>query len=165
MGGASQIETSFSLDDFLSDDLEIMSTAESIQSDFRGADYLQSQILFTGPVATTQFFDGMYELQCGETANCNGGLNDDRYVIKVGATSRVESVYELVSVAIDSDKNSVSHKSNMTHEWVTTSLFRVSSEEDINLEWTNSNSAFSSSLEVSVIWYDCLLYTSPSPRD
>ena len=96
----------------------------------------------------------MYELQCGETANCNGGLNDDRYVIKVGATSRVESVYELVSVAIDSDKNSVSHKSNMTHEWVTTSLFRVSSEEDINLEWTNSNSAFSSSLEVSVTWYD-----------
>ena len=154
LGGASQIETSFSLDDFLSDDLEIMSTAESIQSDFRGADYLQSQILFTGPVATTQFFDGLYELQCGETASCNGGLNDDRYVIKVGATSRVESVYELVSVAIDSDKNSVSHKSNMTHEWITTNLFRVSSEEEINLEWINSNSAFSSSLEVSVIWYD-----------
>ena len=36
----------------------------------------------------------------------------------------------------------------MTHEWVTTSLFRVSSEEDINLGVDHPNSAFPSSLEV-----------------
>ncbi|SVB87832.1 uncharacterized protein METZ01_LOCUS240686, partial [marine metagenome] len=45
IGGASQISTSFTLDDFLSDDLEIMVTGENIQDDFRGASYSQSQIL------------------------------------------------------------------------------------------------------------------------
>ena len=45
LGGAAQINTSFSINDFLSDDLPIMVTGEDIQNDFRGADYLQSQIL------------------------------------------------------------------------------------------------------------------------
>ena len=51
------------LDDFLSDDLEIMVTAENIQSDFRGASYSQSQILIQGEIDTTDFLDGNYELQ------------------------------------------------------------------------------------------------------
>ena len=37
LGGASQIETSFSLDDFLSDDLDILFRAEDIHSDYWGA--------------------------------------------------------------------------------------------------------------------------------
>ena len=57
LGGASQISTSFSLDDFLSDDLEIMITADNIQSNFRGASYSQSQILIEGQVATPEFLD------------------------------------------------------------------------------------------------------------
>ena len=32
-----KVDTSFSLDDFLSDDLEVMVTADNIQTDFRGA--------------------------------------------------------------------------------------------------------------------------------
>ena len=65
LSGASQIETSF-FDDFLSDDLEIMVTAEKIQSDFRGASYSQSQILVQGNIDSTNFLDGNYELQYGQ---------------------------------------------------------------------------------------------------
>ena len=84
------------LDDFLSDDLEIMVTAEKIQSDFRGASYSQSQILVQGNIDSTDFLDGNYELQYGQAGSDNKGLNDDRYVIKVGANARVESVHGIV---------------------------------------------------------------------
>ena len=154
LGGASQIETSFSLDDFLSNDLEIMETAENIQSDFRGASYLQSQVLFTGPVATTQFLDGIYEFQCGEEGPCSSGLNNDRYVIKVGPTSRVESVYEVVRNAATTDKYNTGQGSNTTHEWITTNLFRVVPDGDIEASWTTTKSVFTPSLEVYVLWYD-----------
>jgi len=154
LGGASQIETSFSLDDFLSDDLEIMSTAEHIQSDFSGASYLQSQILFTGPVATTAFFDGVYEFQCGQEGICVQGLNNDRYVIKVGSTSRVESVYEIVVDAVSSDEYSTGKNSNETHEWITTNSFRVVPTDDLDLSWSIVNPALSPSVEVTVLWYD-----------
>ena len=158
MMGASQIDTSFTLDDFLSDDLEIMVTADKIQTEFRGASYSQSQILIEGPVATTTFLDGLYEFKEGEQGVCpsniaNCGLNDDRYTIQVGAEARLESVHELTQKAIDSEKYSVSHGNNSTHEWILTNFFQVTPGEMIEVSWNNQQSIVSSSLEVKIIWY------------
>ena len=158
IGGASQIDTSFTLDDFLSDDLEIMVTADKIQTEFRGASYSQSQILIEGPVATTTFLDGLYEFKEGEQGVCpsniaNCGLNDDRYIIQVGAEARLESVHELTQKAIDSEKYSVGHGNNSTHEWILTNFFQVIPGEMIEVSWNNQQSIVSSSLEVKIIWY------------
>ena len=154
LGGASQIETSFSLDDFLSDDLEIMVTAEKIQSDFRGASYSQSQILIQGDIDSTDFIDGNYELQYGQSSSDNKGLNDDRYVIKVGANARVESVHEIVQKAIDSEEYSVNYGENLTHEWTITNSFLVTSGDNLDVHWTMEQSAVSPSLEAIILWYD-----------
>ena len=154
IGGASQIDTSFSLDDFLSDDLEIMVTADNIQTEFRGASYSQSQILIEGPVATTAFLDGLYEFKEGEQGSDNDGLNDDRYIIQVGAEARLESVHELVQKAIDSEKYNVGQGNNSTHEWIHTNFFRVTPEDIIEVSWNNPQSMVSPSLEATVIWYD-----------
>tara|TARA_B100001250_G_scaffold241848_1_gene207803 strand:- start:1191 stop:4058 length:2868 start_codon:yes stop_codon:yes gene_type:complete len=154
LGGASQIETSFSLNDFLSDDLEIMVTAEKIQSDFRGASYSQSQILIKGDIDTVDFMDGNYDLQYGESSSDNKGLNDDRYVIKVGGTARVESVHEVVQKAIDSEDFSMSHGENLTHEWSMTNSFLVNSANNLDVSWTMEDSLVSPSLEVIIQWYD-----------
>jgi len=154
LGGASQIETSFSLDDFLSDDLEIMVTAEKIQSDFRGASYSQSQILIQGDIDSTDFIDGNYELQYGQSSSDNKGLNDDRYVIKVGANARVESVHEIVQKAIDSEEYSVNYGENLTHEWTITNSFLVTSGDNLDVHWTMEQSAASPSLEAIILWYD-----------
>ena len=154
LGGASQIETSFSLDDFLSDDLEIMVTAEKIQSDFRGASYSQSQILVQGNIDSTNFLDGNYELQYGQAGSDNKGLNDDRYVIKVGANARVESVHEIVQKAIDSEEFSVNHGENLTHEWTITNSFLVHSGEVLDVNWNMEQSLVSPTLEALVFWYD-----------
>ena len=154
LGGASQIETSFSLDDFLSDDLEIMVTAERIQSDFRGASYSQSQILIQGDIDSTEFIDGNYELQYGQSGSDNKGLNDDRYVIKVGANARVESVHQIVQKAIDSEEYSVNHGENLTHEWTITNPFLVTSGDNLDIYWTMEQSAVSPSLEAIILWYD-----------
>ncbi|MFL2940063.1 MAG: RND family transporter [Candidatus Poseidoniales archaeon] len=154
LGGASQIETSFSLDDFLSDDLEIMVTAEKIQSDFRGASYSQSQILIQGDIDSTDFIDGNYEFQYGQSSSDNKGLNDDRYVIKVGANARVESVHQIVQKAIDSEEYSVNHGENLTHEWTITNPFLVTSGDDLDVHWTMEQSVVSPSLEAIILWYD-----------
>ena len=158
IGGASQIDTSFTLDDFLSDDLEIMVTADKIQTEFRGASYSQSQILIEGPVATTTFLDGLYEFKEGEQGVCpsniaNCGLNDDRYIIQVGAEARLESVHELAQKAIDSEKYNVGHGNNSTHEWILTNLFQVTPGEEVEVSWNNQQSIVSPSLEVKIIWY------------
>jgi len=154
LGGASQIETSFSLDDFLSDDLEIMVTAEKIQSDFRGASYSQSQILVQGDIDTTDFLDGNYEMQYGQAGSDNKGLNDDRFVIKVGANARVESVHEIVQKAIDSEEFSVTHGENLTHEWTITNSFLLHSGDFLDVNWIMDQSLVSPSLDVLVLWYD-----------
>ena len=139
------------MDDFLSDDLEIMVTAENIQSDFRGASYSQSQILIQGDIDNTEFLDGIYELQYGQTSSDNKGLNDDRFVIKVGATARVESVHQIVQKAIDSEDFSVSNGNNLTHEWSITNSFLVNSGEILDINWVMEQSVVSPSLEVFVL--------------
>ena len=158
IGGASQIDTSFTLDDFLSDDLEIMVTADRIQTEFRGASYSQSQILIEGPVATITFLDGLYEFKEGEQGVCpsnigNCGLNDDRYIIQVGAEARLESVHELAQKAIDSEKYNVGHGNNSTHEWILTHFFQVTPGEEVEVSWNNQQSIVLPSLEVKIIWY------------
>ena len=154
LGGASQIETSFSLNDFLSDDLEIMVTAEKIQSDFRGASYSQSQILIQGDIDSTDFIEGNYELQYGQASSDNKGLNDDRFVIKVGAAARVESVHEIVQKGIDSEEFSVTNGENLTHEWTITNSFLVNSGEILDINWKMEDSVVSPSLEAIIMWYD-----------
>ena len=154
IGGASQIETSFSLNDFLSDDLEIMVTAEQIQSDFRGASYSQSQILIQGDIDSIDFMEGNYELQYGQASSDNKGLNDDRYVIKVGSAARVESVHEIVQKGIDSEEFSVTHGENSTHEWTITNSFLVNSGELLDVNWKIEQSVVYPSLEAIIMWYD-----------
>ncbi|MED6305334.1 MAG: efflux RND transporter permease subunit [Candidatus Thermoplasmatota archaeon] len=154
IGGASQISTSFTLDDFLSDDLEIMVTGENIQNDFRGASYSQSQILIEGPIATTNFLDGLHEFKAGEQGGENKGLNDDRYTIQVGAEARLESVHELVQKAVDSEQYNVAHGNNSTHAWILTNLFEVILEDVIIVSWNTEQSLASPTLEVTIFWYD-----------
>jgi len=163
LGGASQIETSFSLDDFLSDDLEIMVTADKIQSDFRGASYSQSQILVEGNIASTEFFESVYELHYGKPGASmeeNRGLSDDKYVIRVGPEPRSESVYSLVKKAVtDSLQGSnVVNGTNLSHEWISTNFFLVHEDKEVNVFWDwdwDATSAFTyPSLEGVAIWYD-----------
>ena len=162
LGGASQIETSFSLDDFLSDELEIMVTADKIRSDFRGASYSQSQILFEGNIASTEFFESVYELHYGKPGarmEDNRGLSDDTYVIRVGAEPRAESVFSLVKKAVDShDSNVANGTINLSHEWIATNLFLVHEENKIDIfwdwDWDASSVLAYPSLEGIAIWYD-----------
>ena len=149
-----KVDTSFSLDDFLSDDLEVMVTADNIQSDFRGASYSQSQILVEGPVATTDFLNSSYELQYGEQGTDNDGLNGDRYVIRVGPVSRVESVYEVVQGAVDSESYNVGQGNDTTHQWIKTNIFKVSNGDTLLVSWNVHNSLASSVLEGEIYWYD-----------
>ena len=154
LGGASQISTSFSLDDFLSDELDIMITADNIQSNFRGASYSQSQILIEGQVATPEFLDGQYEMQNGNYSSNTRGLNDDRYIVKVGAAARVESVYALIQRAIDSEDYNKDFNNNSTHEWIITNHFLVNSNESLLIEWDTRPSIIATSLETTVFWYN-----------
>ena len=162
LGGASQIETSFSLDDFLSNDLEIMVTADKIQSEFRGASYSQSQLLIQGDVASTEFFNSSYELQYGkEDADFqdNRGLSDDRYVIMIGPEPRVESVYSIIQEAVFSQDTNIDNGTNGTHEWLITNYFLVFEEGEVDIYWDWDATRISSatvypSLEVIAIWYD-----------
>ena len=149
-----KVDTSFSIDDFLSDDLEVMVTADNIQSDFRGASYSQSQILVEGPVATTDFLNSSYELQYGEQGTDNDGLNGDRYVIRVGPVGRVESVYEVVQGAVDSESYNVGQGNDTTHQWVKTNIFKVSAGDILLVSWNVHNSLASSTLEGEIYWYD-----------
>ena len=154
IGGASQISTSFTLDDFLSDDLEIMVTGENIQSEFRGASYSQSQILIEGNVASTNFIDGLHEFKEGKPgcnpniSNC--GLNDDRFIIQVGSEARVESVHEVVQEAVDSEEYNVVKGQDTTHKWIITNLFAVVPEDTLEVAWNST----SPSLEITIFWYD-----------
>ncbi len=148
------VDTSFGLEDFLSDDLDIMVTADSIQNDFRGARYSQSQILIEGPVATTDFLNGTYEVQYGEQGTDNNGLNGDRYAIKVGSSARVESVYEVVYEAVYSEEYNAGHGSDQTHQWTKTNIFKVSSGETLLISWNSDNSLSSFTLDGDIYWYD-----------
>ncbi len=150
----SNVDTSFGLEDFLSDDLEIMVTAESLQNDFRGARYSQSQILIEGPVATTDFLNGSYEIQYGEQGTENDGLNGDRYAIKVGSSARVESVYEIVYEAVSSEEYNAGQGSDQTHQWTKTNIFKVSSDEALFISWNTDNSLSSFTLDGEIYWYD-----------
>ncbi len=150
----SNVDTSFGLEDFLSDDLEIMVTADSLQNDFRGARYSQSQILIQGPVATTNFLNGSYEIQYGEQGTDNDGLNGDRYAIKVGSSARVESVYEIVYEAVSSEEYNAGQGSDQTHQWTKTNIFKVSSDEALFISWNTDNSLSSFTLDGEIYWYD-----------
>ena len=154
----SNVDTSFGLEDFLSNDLEIMVTADSIQNDFRGASYSQSQILINGPVATTDFLNSSYEFQYGEQGNDNNGLNGDRYVIKVGSAARVESVYEVIQESIDSEEYNVGQKRNDSSESITTNFFNVYSASKVDqvlvVDWDVHNLLLSSTIEGEIYWYD-----------
>jgi len=150
----SNVDTSFGLEDFLSDDLEIMVTADSLQNDFRGARYSQSQILIEGPVATTDFLNGSYEIQYGEQGTDNDGLNGDRYAIKVGSSARVESVYEIVYEAVSSEEYNAGQGSDQTHQWTKTNIFKVSSDETLLISWNTDNSLSSFTLDGEIYWYD-----------
>ena len=150
----SNVDTSFGLEDFLSDDLEIMVTADSLQNDFRGARYSQSQILIEGPVATTDFLNGSYEIQYGEQGTDNDGLNGDRYAIKVGSSARVESVYEIVYEAVSSEEYNAGQGSDQTHQWTKTNIFKVSSDETLLISWNTDNSLSSFTLDGEIYWFD-----------
>tara|TARA_Y100001960_G_scaffold158211_1_gene166334 strand:- start:962 stop:3847 length:2886 start_codon:yes stop_codon:yes gene_type:complete len=150
----SNVDTSFGLEDFLSDDLEIMVTADSLQNDFRGARYSQSQILIEGPVATTDFLNGSYEIQYGEQGTDNDGLNGDRYAIKVGSSARVESVYEVVYEAVSSEEYNAGQGSDQTHQWTKTNIFKVSPDETLLINWNADNSLSSFTLDGEIYWYD-----------
>ena len=150
----SNVDTSFGLEDFLSDDLDIMVTADSIQNDFRGARYSQSQILIEGPIASTDFLNNSYEIQYGEQGSDNNGLNGDRFVIKVGSSARVESVHEVIQEAIDSESYNVGQGNDTTHEWVRTNIFKVAAGNLVVVNWQVHNSLVSTTLEGEIYWYN-----------
>jgi predicted RND superfamily exporter protein len=149
-----KVDTSFSLDDFLSDDLEVMVTADNIQTDFRGASYSQSQILIEGPVATTDFLNNSYAFQYGEQGVANKGLNDDRYVIKVGFVARVESVHEVIQGAVDSEKYNIGRGNDTTHEWIKTNIFKTNPGDTLAINWSVHSALMSSTTEGKIYWYD-----------
>ena len=150
IGGASQISTSFTLDDFLSDDLEIMITGENIQSEFRGASYSQSQILIEGDVAKRDFLDNLYDFKYGEQGSDNHGLNDDRFIIQVGSEASIESVHEVVQKAVDSEDYNVDKGQDTTHKWIITNMFSVVPGDNLEVTWNGT----SPSLEVTIFWFD-----------
>ena len=46
------------------------------------------------------------------------------------------------------------NKNNTTEEWVVTNFFRVTSGEDITINWETELSTVSPTLEVTIFWYD-----------
>ena len=155
LAGATKLDTSFSIDDFLSDDLPIMSTASSIRTDFRGASYAQSQILIEGNLTYREFLDDLRRLQFGDGAG-EYGFVDDTYIIKVGAEPRVDSIQTLAQTAIDAESYSVSSGNNLTHEWQATLPFTLPDRETMQVAWTTDRPGTPAllTLEVSVIWFD-----------
>ena len=156
MGGAFQISTSFTLDDFLSDDLDTMVTGDNIQAEFRGASYSQSQVLIEGDIATTTFWEGLTEFEegkdCPPQPNC--GISDDEYIIKIGIDARIDSVRQITREAIDSEKYNVMNKNNTTEEWIVTNFFSVVPGKEVTINWETELSLVSPSLEVTIFWYD-----------
>jgi predicted RND superfamily exporter protein len=160
LAGATRLDTSFSIEDFLSDDLPIMDTASSIRTDFRGASYAQSQILFEGNLTYREFLDDLSRLQ--------SGLGDDTYIIQVGAEPRADSIQTLVQTSLNAEclqqmtreqrevcePYSVSTGEDETYEWQVTVPFSVQDREVMQISWTTERpgSPALSTLEVNVTW-------------
>ena len=155
MAGASRIDTSFSLDDFLSEELEVMVTAEKIRTDFRGASYSQSQILIEGNVTRAGFLDELAELESGQLGSGEWGISDDPFVIKLGGEPMVESVRSVLTTAIAAEPYALVQDGNPSHEWQRSQPFRVPAGEMISVTWNaDSQRASLLSLGVTLYWQD-----------
>ena len=156
MAGASRIDTSFSLDDFLSEDLEVMLTAEKIRTDFRGASYSQSQILIEGNVTRAGFLEELAELESGQLGSGEWGISDDTFVIKLGGEPMVESVRSVLTTAIAAEPYALTQGSNPSHEWQRSQPFRVPAGERVSVTWDADSQREESllSLGVTLYWQD-----------
>ncbi|MCH2439862.1 MAG: MMPL family transporter [Candidatus Poseidoniia archaeon] len=155
LAGASRVDTSFSLDDFLSEELEVMVTAEKIRTDFRGASYSQSQVLVEGNVTRAGFLDELAELESGQPGSGEWGMSDDTFVIKLGGEPMVESVRSVVTTAIAAEPYALAQGGNPSHEWQRSQSFRVPAGEMVSVTWeADSQRASLLSLEVTLHWQD-----------
>ena len=159
IGGATQLETSFTLDDFLSDDLEIMVIGKHVSEDYRGGSYAQSQILIKDENQSyKELLEGTFTVQCnlgifdeslGIKSECSNRPSVD-YVIQVGAEARVESIYQIVRTAIHSESGSITYHGDGPYFEIT-SLFHVYSNESLSIEWvSNSDHTINST----IFWID-----------
>ena len=156
IAGASRIDTSFSLDDFLSEDLGVMVTAEKIRTEFRGASYSQSQILIEGNVTRAGFLDELAELESGQLGSGEWGVSDDTFVIKLGGEPMVESVRSVLTTAIAAEPYALIQGSNPSHEWQRSQPFRVPAGERVSVTWDADSQREESllSLGVTLYWQD-----------
>ena len=144
--GAIRIETAFKLDDFLSDDLEIMLTARSVQEQFKGASYSQSQIIIRGDIVQREVLSNISDAQ--------NSMENDIFVINLGAEARVDSVYEVVRTAIDAEHYAMYHGNTTNNETLSSILFDVRGSQHLNITWQTTHNPALLTLEAQVIWRD-----------
>ena len=159
IGGATQLETSFTLDDFLSDDLEIMVIGQHVHEDYRGGSYAQSQILIRDESPNyKELLEGTFIVQCnlgifdeslGIKSECSNRPSVD-YVIQVGAEARVDSVYQIIRTAIHSESSSLIYHGNGPYFEVS-GVFHVYSNESLSIEWISNSDYIINS---TIFWID-----------
>ena len=147
IGGATQLETSFTLDDFLSEDLEIMVIGLHVNEDYRGGSYAQSQILIKDEDQNyKELLEGTFTVQCnlgifdeslGIKSECSNRPSVD-YVIQVGAEARVDSVYQIVRTAIHSESSSITYHGDGPYFEIS-GEFHVYSNESLSIEWISNS--------------------------
>jgi len=144
--GAVRIETAFELDDFLSDDLEIMLTARSVQEQFKGASYSQSQIIIQGDIIQREVLSNISDVQ--------KKMENDLFVINLGAEARVDSIYEVVRAAIDAERYAMYHGNTINNETLNSILFDVRSGEQLDITWHTTQNPAVLTLEAQLVWHD-----------
>ena len=133
--GAIQVDSQFSLDDFLSDDLPLMVTLSDVQADYLGATYSQSFILVEGDVATPQYLIDLNTLT-------EERVTDDDLVLHPDVSEpRVESILTLTRGAIERTDDQGEYS------------FNVKPEHTYYLTWETESSQ---KYMAEVIWYDAM---------
>ena len=130
--GAMQVDSQFSLDDFLSDDLPLMVTLSSVQADYLGATYSQSFIMVEGDVATPQYLHDLDTLTEHLT-------NDELVLHPDSSEPRVDSILTLTQEAMDWTDDQSDHN------------FKVRSQQVYYLTWETQSSK---KYTAEIIWYD-----------
>ena len=93
---AKNIDSEYSVQDFLPSDWESMQTIEKIEKEFSGASQLESYILIEGDVSTPQVLNDMNKTL--------SNIANDKYAVKIDTKLRASSVLKYIRYAVSENK-------------------------------------------------------------
>ncbi|MCG2825802.1 MAG: MMPL family transporter, partial [Thermoplasmatales archaeon] len=106
---ARNIDSEYSVQDFLPSDWESMQTIERIEKEFSGASQLESYILIEGDVSNPQILDDMNKTL--------SNIADDKYAVKIDNRLRTGSVLKYIRYAVSENKT-LAERFNFTSDGI-----------------------------------------------